>query len=132
MLDATRGVNTHRGAILSLRMLVAALARMASFEHAFTPESVSETLASTWGRELNGHALRLASSSEKPARNGESARRRYGTGGAPKEAARGFPTVFQLALPMLRRAHRRGLSDEATRVQTFFLLLDLHSSLSSL
>ena len=123
MLDATRGVNTHRGAIFSLGMLVAALARTASLEHPLTPESVSATLTSTWGRELNEHALRLGSLCEKSARNGERARRRYGTGGAPKEAARGFPTVFQLALPVLRRARRRGLSDEASGVQTFFSLL---------
>src|SRR5689334_7433803 len=48
---------------------------------------------------------------------GSGARRRFGAGGARIEAARGFPTVYQVGLPALRAAERGLPNDpEAARV----------------
>lgn len=99
MLRATGGVNTHRGAIWSLGLLCAA----AHLEGARDPHAIAAR-AGALARlpDRFGHAR---------ASHGALARVRYGCGGARSEAARGFPAVTGIALPVLRR----GGSDAVTR-----------------
>ena len=55
---------------------------------------------------------------------GARARRRHGVGGAPAEAAAGFPTLYGTGLPALRRARtRRPESPEAARVEACLALI---------
>ncbi len=123
MFAATGGVNTHRGAIFTLGVLCAAIARIASSQPAPSAEGIRETLVSWWGDELKTHARRLRSEAGAAARKGAQARRRYGVGGAPTQAALGFPAVFESALPALRGARALGLPEEAARVQALFELM---------
>lgn len=120
MLRATGGVNTHRGAIFTLGMLVAAMARAESLEGPVTPERVRAALIETWGYALKAHAAAEVS----PASHGAVARKSAGTGGARAEAARGFPGVFEVGLPAYRRAVAAGLDANAARVQTLFALME--------
>jgi triphosphoribosyl-dephospho-CoA synthase len=56
--------------------------------------------------------------------HGDRARRRYGAGGARLEAARGFPGVYGIGLPALRRGIRLlPGDDEAARVEACFALI---------
>ncbi|KUY89690.1 MULTISPECIES: triphosphoribosyl-dephospho-CoA synthase MdcB [unclassified Burkholderia] len=117
MLAATGGVNTHRGAIFGLGLLCAAAGRRA------VPGAVARTMtlgalvARRWGAEILG-GPRL------PDSHGERASRRYGVGGARREAADGFATVYGVGLPALRRAQRRVPDDpEAARVDACFALI---------
>ncbi|EJO56863.1 triphosphoribosyl-dephospho-CoA synthase-like protein, partial [Burkholderia multivorans ATCC BAA-247] len=56
--------------------------------------------------------------------HGERASRRYGVGGARREAADGFATVYGIGLPALRRAARDVPDDaEAARVDACFALI---------
>lgn len=123
MLEATRGVNTHRGAIFGLGLLCAA-AGLRALRQAQRHEDASLTLgrlvALRWGRDIvNGP--RLADS------HGELAARRYGAGGARREAAHGFPSVYRVGLPALtatpqRRSAAKALSAQA-RVQACFAVI---------
>ncbi|SDV10434.1 triphosphoribosyl-dephospho-CoA synthase [Pseudomonas mucidolens] len=99
MLATTQGVNTHRGAIWALGLLVAAAA--------LAPES----------RNANALALRaarLALLNDRHApqalSHGAQVARRYGARGAREEAQLGFPSVLQRGLPQLKksRAHPHG------------------------
>ncbi|MBS6363384.1 triphosphoribosyl-dephospho-CoA synthase, partial [Burkholderia sp.] len=59
-----------------------------------------------------------------PDSHGECVRRRYGVGGARREAADGFPAVYRIGLPALRRAARDVPGDpEAARVDACFALI---------
>ena len=49
---------------------------------------------------------------------------RYGGGGARGEARAGFPSVFEVALPALREARRRGRDVRRARLAAFFSLLE--------
>ena len=112
MLAATGGVNTHRGALFTLGLLVAAMARAGQRWDA------RAVLVETWGAELAAHA-----EEESVATHGAKVRRDLGAGGVRAEASRGFPSVFDLALPAWRAARAAGLPSEAARVETLFVLM---------
>ncbi|MBU9668108.1 triphosphoribosyl-dephospho-CoA synthase, partial [Burkholderia multivorans] len=74
-------------------------------------------VARRWGADILG-GPRL------PDSHGERASRRYGVGGARREAADGFATVYGIGLPALRRAARDVPDDaEAARVDACFALI---------
>jgi triphosphoribosyl-dephospho-CoA synthase len=112
MLAATGGINTHRGAIFSLGMLCAAAGRAVSWQ----PEMLRATLVDGWGEALAGHRGPAAS-------NGALARARHAAPGAREQAAAGFPAIFELALPTLRRTLAAGRSLRCARIDTLFTLM---------
>jgi triphosphoribosyl-dephospho-CoA synthase len=120
MLQATGGINTHRGAIFSLGLIVAALARTRVAGGATGPAAVQATLLSEWGAALEAHALRGG----EVASHGALVRRTTGIGGARSEAARGFPGIFRTGVPAYRDACARGLDANAANVHTLFTLME--------
>lgn len=119
MLDATGGVNAHRGAIFCMGMLAAAAGSIESRADAARPDAVRAALLSRWGDELAEHAesRRVASS------NGAVAARRFHAHGAADEAAAGFPSIFEYAVPALRAARMEGLDESAARIHTLMTLI---------
>ena len=113
MLLATGGVNTHRGAIFGLGLLCAAAgARLAG-----ASGTLGEVVEHLWGEEILG-------TPSAPDSHGGRAARRYGAGGARREAAEGFPTLYRTGLPALRHgALLAPGDDEAARVQSCFALI---------
>jgi len=116
MHAATGGINTHRGAIFGLGLLVAAQgARAGGLEPDGTP--LGAIVARRWGREILGGPVLLHS-------HGSRARRLYGAGGARAEAAAGFPAVHGIGVPALRAGARRAPGDaEAARVHACMALI---------
>ena len=95
MLRATRGINTHRGAIFSLGLLAAAAGTLRA--------GVGRSQAMRWAAASpNAGGRRLFAAGVQPGySHGRDAVRRYGVRGARDEAAAGFPLLFDLALPTL-------------------------------
>jgi triphosphoribosyl-dephospho-CoA synthase len=112
MLLATGGINTHRGAIFSLGMLCAAAGRSSSWQ----PADLRATLVDCWGSALSQHRGSIAS-------NGALARARHAAPGAREQAAAGFPAIFELALPTLRRTLALGRGLRCARIDTLFTLM---------
>ena len=112
MLNATGGVNAHRGAIFGLGLLVAAAGARGP-----AGETLGARVARLWGAAILAHPASTLS-------HGGRASRRYGVGGARVEAASGFPALYGAALPAL--AEGEGLSDgaqEPARVHALFGLI---------
>jgi triphosphoribosyl-dephospho-CoA synthase len=116
MLQATGGVNTHRGAVFTLGLLSAAagLARARC-----TPQTLRETLLEQWGAALSARCARPSPATS----NGSRAVLAHGLRGANEEAARGLPAVFELATPALAQARQQGLDDRLARLQTLFAIM---------
>jgi triphosphoribosyl-dephospho-CoA synthase len=117
MLLATGGVNSHRGAIFSIGLIVAALARTQAGSLACSPETVRATLLQHWGGALAAHASRGDAASS----HGALVRLNTGHDGARREAALGFPSVFQIGIPAYQKAV--GLEPNAALIQTLFALM---------
>jgi triphosphoribosyl-dephospho-CoA synthase len=120
MLAATGGVNTHRGAIFSMGLIVAAIARAAVLSTRVDPASVRAALKREWGDALKAHAA-LGSTA---ASHGALVRRKTGRDGARREAALAFPSVFEIGVPTLRQALAAGLDANAASIQTLFMLME--------
>jgi triphosphoribosyl-dephospho-CoA synthase len=116
MLAATSGVNTHRGAIFGLGLLCAAAgARAGGLVDPALP--LGDVVARLWGDSILDGPVLLHS-------HGSVARRRFRAGGARIEAATGFPSVYRIGLPSLRRATSVVPQDvEAARVEACFALI---------
>jgi len=111
MMAATGGVNTHRGAIWALGLLVTAAAQCGADAAA---------IAAAAG------ALAAIDDPGAPARTGnkgELACRIHGVGGARGQASAGFPAVVDTALPMLRLARARGDSEPQARVNALLAVM---------
>lgn len=97
MREATGGVNTHRGAIFGLGLLVSAAGALRAGTQPLRPGALGAHIRAR-------HADGILDGPELLHAPGARARRRHGVGGAPAEAAAGFPTLYRIGLPALRRA----------------------------
>jgi triphosphoribosyl-dephospho-CoA synthase len=118
MLMATRGINTHRGAIFGLGLLCAGAGQLLAQGLPFTPQHLRAVLMSHWGDALaqRARAARLTA----PVSNGQLAARRFGLRSAGDEAAQAFPVLFDVTLPALQTALQAGTTVRAARVQALF------------
>jgi triphosphoribosyl-dephospho-CoA synthase len=120
MLAVTGGVNTHRGAIFSMGLVVAAVARAMALSAHIGPSSVRAALKHEWGEALQAHAAR----GRTAASHGALVHRKTGRDGARREAALAFPSVFEVGVPALRQALEAGLDSNAAIIQTLFALME--------
>jgi triphosphoribosyl-dephospho-CoA synthase len=118
MLRATAGINTHRGAIFCLGLLCAAIGRCRAQGLALTAAAIQDTLRMRWGAELAGHSIDAGAGS-----HGAQALLRYAASGAREEGARGFPSVFEVGLPALRRTLAAGRGMRLARIDALFALM---------
>lgn len=107
MFAATRGINTHKGAIFSLGVLCAASARIGKEGWQDTAGLLQECRAM-----LTGLCDRAFSHLKMSAALtvGEELYLRHGIKGARGQAEAGFPTVLQVGLPILKQGLQQGLS----------------------
>ena len=98
MLQATGGINTHRGAIFNLGLLCAAAGALVAGGARLSAEAVCAMVSRRWGDEIVGAADPAVRS------HGAEVARRYGCGGARREAADGFPAALEVGLPAYRQA----------------------------
>lgn len=117
MLGATGGVNTHRGAIFNLGLLAAAAARRRS-DKTLAQLECGAVVAKVWGREI------LTGRAGSPASHGNQVHKRFAAGGARMEAAAGFPTVYTIGLPALRRLLEDGHDRETALIGTLMTLME--------
>ena len=111
MLAATHGVNTHRGAIWALGLLVAA--------KALAPNADASALAARAGR------IALFDDPAMPQQHshGLQVRQRYGTSGAREQAQQGFPAVIGHGLPQLLRSRAAGASETHARLDALLAIM---------
>ena len=114
MLQATAGVNTHRGAIFSLGLLCASAGQLAAHGGPLHATAIRRTLVARWGAALVRRAGQARAS------HGAEAARRLGLGSASAEAAQGFPVLFETTLPALRSALGAGLNRQAAQLDALF------------
>jgi triphosphoribosyl-dephospho-CoA synthase len=111
MLHTTAGINTHRGAIWSLGLLLAAAAR-----NEVTADSIAARAAAI-ARRTDRHAPAVTGN------KGERACMTYGVGGARGQAMAGFPHVVGIALPRLRAARLRGVDENHARLDALLAVI---------
>ena len=119
MLRATGGINTHRGAIFCLGMLCAAIGRCQARGEALTQARIGELLRACWGQALGVHSV----VNGEPVSHGARVVLRYAASGAREEGALGFPSVFDVGLPALRRALAAGRGLREARIDGLFALM---------
>jgi len=112
MLAGTGGVNTHRGALYALGLLVAGSAATGTSE----PASVAAAA---------GALARLpdAGGGRQPDSHGRWARRLAPHAGAARQAQAGFPAVVDVALPALRGGRAKGAPEDVARVDALLALM---------
>ncbi|MDB5979888.1 MAG: mdcB [Pseudomonas sp.] len=112
MLHTTSGVNTHRGAIWALGLLVAAVA--------LEPGNCSVAAVS-----LRAAQLALIEDRYSPQQNSHGAKvaQRYGIRGAREQAQLGFPAVTQFGLPQLQRSRAAGHGEQNARLDALLAIM---------
>ena len=113
MLRVTSGVNTHKGAVWSLGLLISAAAMgrgsFSSEEIAQNAGSLSRFLSETEYSEAQTH--------------GDIALQKYGLRGARGEAADNFPHILKTALPALRCAKQKNIGADGEKLQVLMELI---------
>jgi triphosphoribosyl-dephospho-CoA synthase len=113
MMAATGGVNTHRGAIWALGLLVAAAA--------IDPDRASAERTAAMAGEIARHPDRGARAST--GHKGERACRTFRVQGARGQAQAGFPHPIGLGLPALRHSRARGDSEASARLNALMAIM---------
>ena len=116
MMAATGGVNTHRGAIWALGLLVTAAAQLQERGDSLAPTAVAAragALARLTDRGAPGET----------GNKGQLACRQYHVGGARGQALAGFPHVLDVGLPALHAARARGDNDTTARLNALLAII---------
>ncbi|MFJ5455726.1 triphosphoribosyl-dephospho-CoA synthase CitG [Pectobacterium sp. CHL-2024] len=119
MLSATKGVNTHKGGIFAFGLLCTAAGWLAGRGERVTQRSLCDSVAAMC-HDVVQNELETCSDA---ATAGEHLYQRHGLTGARGEAASGFSTVCQYALPALQQAMAAGMDDETALLRTLLVLM---------
>lgn len=103
MFAATHGVNTHKGAIFSLGIIVAAAGATIDVASNIRSNQIFAITKKMLTGVLESDFKHLSHRNPESLTAGERQFLQYGKTGIRGEAAAGFPTVSQLALPFLRQ-----------------------------
>ncbi|SAK46722.1 triphosphoribosyl-dephospho-CoA synthase [Caballeronia pedi] len=117
MMRATRGVNTHRGAIFTLGLLAAAAGHLHARKSRLDAYEMCMTVSQRYGAAI------IDSRMDARPSHGLRASRAYGIAGAREIAALGFRVLRETAVPTLEDALARGLTRERAAVQTLFSVM---------
>lgn len=123
MLDATGGVNTHKGAIFLLGILCGAIGRL--WNGLIPPDTDSLLLEC---KKMTAAPLTAefdAMRTHGPTTAGAALYLSHGLRGARGEAADGFPSVKNVSLPAFRAALAAGLGEENAAVSALLHLIAL-------
>ena len=112
MMVETGGVNTHRGAIWAMGLLVSAVAMQ---PESLLPQHIAQRAAKI-------AALPDAFSPKKFSK-GSHAVQRYQVPGAREEAQGGFPHIIDCALPQLHRSRSRGATESEAQVDALLAVM---------
>jgi triphosphoribosyl-dephospho-CoA synthase len=128
MLATTGGVNTHRGAIWALGLLISGSASLIANPVSRARSRVIPTVADSPqdARAICDRAARIARLpiiAEATMSHGSAMHARYGTRGARGEAQCGFFHVREVALPALRTARERYGDEQAARQHALLALI---------
>ena len=120
MKQATGGVNTHKGMIFSLGIFCCALGYLYGNDIPYTEDAFRDTC-----RQMTAHILDdfHGITPENAKTHGERLYARYGITGIRGEAADGYPTVFETALPVFRKYREKGLSANDAGVLTLLHII---------
>jgi triphosphoribosyl-dephospho-CoA synthase len=112
MMRTTGGVNTHRGAIWALGLLVTAAA--------LDPSDLSPS-----GLGLRAGCLALIEDRSQPVNNSHGAQvaRQFGAMGAKEQAQMGFPAVTQTGLPQLKKSRATGNGEQNARLDALLAIM---------
>lgn len=121
MLEATNGINTQKGVLFSLGIVVAAVGWLYEHNSPLTPSVILDTTAQIVnGIVANELAVNLKKSTELTA--GERLYRSYGITGIRGEMERGLPAIRYNALPALIDALKAGLGVNNSLIQALLVL----------
>ncbi len=113
MMEVTNGVNTHRGAIWALGLLITAAAQNASTSNVGV---------------ITQRAAQLAQIDDQYApkftdNKGEQACFKYQVGGAKAQAQAGFPLVVEYALPVLHHSRQQGAKESCAKLNALLSIM---------
>lgn len=121
MFEATGGVNTHKGMIFSMGILMAASAYCRHRYHAFQADRIflfaKDMTQATIQQDFAGI------DKKHPKTHGESLFVRFGYRGVRGEAADGFPSVRYLSLPAYQLAKRRAGDENLAKLEALLVLM---------
>jgi len=113
MLQASGGINTHRGAIWALGLLAGAAGWLGKSRGANAIAQIAGVIARLPDRHRPAHT----------GNKGELARHAFGVGGARGQAEACFPHVIGVGLPALRASRARGDVEPTARVNALLAIM---------
>jgi len=113
MLQASGGINTHRGAIWALGLLAGAAGWLGKSRSANAIAQIAGVIARLPDRHRPAHT----------GNKGELARHAFGVGGASAQAEACFPHVIGVGLPALRASRARGDAEPTARVNALLAIM---------
>jgi triphosphoribosyl-dephospho-CoA synthase len=119
MLEATGGVNTHKGAIFALGLLCSVAGRLLAGSMRLNRQRICSEVA----RVCVGLVDRELHSTQATTTAGERTFRSYGITGARGKAASGYAMVRTVALPVYDRLRLEGVGEDVALLQVLLHLL---------
>lgn len=128
MFEATQGINTHKGAIFSMGITLAALGYLKKSEQVITTTGIQTVIQKMLMHLLDQDWAQLKAKESTSWTAGERQFMQSGLTGIRGEAAQGFPAVFKHGLPCL--AATKGTTN--VRILTVLMVIAQHISDSTL